>query len=93
MAKFIPRNVDTVDAVQWNYHKPELVAEFMKFVGEHDLGVSFCHGANGGVAAEIHKLNVYHFDVEPYEYLVVEADGSIKKMDEDDFDTAYGSVS
>lgn len=93
MAKFAPKKTDLVNAEHWDYNSAEQVAVFMQLLADYDLGVSFCVARDGGVAAEIHKQGVYHFDVEPWGYLVIEADGSIKQMTENEFADNYGPVS
>lgn len=90
--KYFPKNTETVDAIAWLYHKPGEVKEFMKFVEEHGIEVSLCSGSDGGVAVEIHRDGVYLFDVEPYEYLVVDLDGKTLKLDEDSFNEQYVAV-
>lgn len=87
--KYIPKKTDSVDAMEWDYNSPKRVKEFMDFLAEHDLGASLCPGSSGGVAAEIYKDGEYHWDVEPYEYLIVEANGEIKRLSGPAFNAEY----
>lgn len=87
--KYIPKKIDSIDAMKWDHNNVTQAREFLDFLAEHNLGVTFCAGMMGGVAAEIHQDGVYQFDVEPDEYLVVEADGTPTHFDEHAFGERY----
>ena len=90
--KYVPKNTDFVDAEQWIYSSTKRVMKFMDFLKEHDLTVTFCEGMGGGVAVEVYSNNCYRFDVEPYGYLVVGADKSLKRYTEEEFQAEFDEV-